>query len=93
MLYSQLPHDYEDRFLFLILSRIISIPINGINTSFCSVRIHEESVKAFDTSLDTCEKALNELDEESLQKFSSVGSTISEVREQLDNIQVGKSVQ
>ena len=50
-------------------------------------------MKAFDTSLDTCEKALNELDEESLQKFSSVGSTISEVREQLDDIQVGKSVQ
>ena len=69
---------------------IISIPINGINTSFCSARTHEESVKAFDTSLDTCEKALDKLDEESLHKFSSVGSTISEVREQLDDIQVSK---
>jgi len=51
-------------------------------------RIQNESVKAFDVSLEICENALNELDEESLHNFSSVGSTISEVKKQLDEIQV-----
>ncbi|KAJ7378472.1 hypothetical protein OS493_023007 [Desmophyllum pertusum] len=50
-------------------------------------RIQEEPVKAFDSSLLTCWKVLNDLDEESLQKFSAVGSNIKEVREQLDEIQ------
>lgn len=50
-------------------------------------RIQEETTKAFDSSLDLCSKALNELDEESLQKFSAAGSNIKEVREQLDEIQ------
>lgn len=50
-------------------------------------RIHEETMKAFDSSLDVCWKSLNDLDEESLQKFSAVGSNIKEVREQLDEIQ------
>ncbi|KAL9969714.1 hypothetical protein ACROYT_G021966 [Oculina patagonica] len=50
-------------------------------------RIHDESVKAFDSSLITCWKALNDLDEESLQEFSAVGSNIQEVRGQLDDIQ------
>lgn len=56
---------------------------------FCFIRVHDESLKAFNSSLDTCEKALTELDEESLQNFSFVGSTINEVKEQLDDIQVG----
>lgn len=51
-------------------------------------RVHDESLKAFNSSLDTCEKALTELDEESLQNFSFVGSTINKVKEQLDDIQV-----
>lgn len=50
-------------------------------------RIHEETMKAFESSLDVCWKSLNDLDEESLQKFSAVGSNIKEVREQLDEIQ------
>lgn len=53
-------------------------------------RIHDESVKAFDSSLITCWKALNDLDEESLQEFSAVGSNIQEVRGQLDDIQVSE---
>ena len=48
-------------------------------------------MKAFDSSLSICWRALNDLDEESLQKFSAVGSDIKEVREQLDEIQVGKN--
>lgn len=50
-------------------------------------RIHDDSVKAFDSSLITCWKALNDLDEKSLQEFSAVGSNIQEVKEQLDEIQ------
>ena len=49
-------------------------------------------MQAFYVSLGTCEKALHDLDEESLHDFSSVGSTIKEVKEQLDAIQVSKSV-
>ena len=47
-------------------------------------------MKAFDSSLDACEQALNEIDNESMEKFSFVGSTINEIKEQLDDIQVGK---
>lgn len=50
-------------------------------------RLHDDSVKAFDSSLITCWKALNDLDEESLQEFSAVGANIQEVKEQLDEIQ------
>ena len=38
----------------------------------------------------TCWKALNDLDEKSLQEFSAVGSNIQEVKEQLDEIQVSE---
>ena len=51
-------------------------------------RIHDESVKAFDSSLFTCWKALDDLDEESLHEFSAVGTNVQEVRMQLDGIQV-----
>ncbi|XP_074626301.1 uncharacterized protein LOC141884418 [Acropora palmata] len=51
-------------------------------------RIDGESVKAFDSSLDTCEKVLNEIDDELMEKFSYVGSTINEIKKQLDDIQV-----
>lgn len=57
---------------------------------FYSGRLHDDSVKAFDSSLITCWKALNDLDEESLQEFSAVGSNIQEVKEQLDEIQVSE---
>ena len=45
-------------------------------------------MKAFDFSLDTCEKVLNEIDGELKEKFSFVGSTINEIKKQLDAIQV-----
>mgnify|MGYP002260015776 FL=1 len=45
-------------------------------------------MKAFDSSLDTCEKVLNEIDGELKEKFSYVGSTINEIKKQLDDIQV-----
>ncbi|XP_068754810.1 putative leucine-rich repeat-containing protein DDB_G0290503 [Montipora capricornis] len=50
-------------------------------------RIDDEPVKAFDSSLDACEQALDEIDNESMEKFSFVGSTINEIKEQLDDIQ------
>lgn len=53
-------------------------------------RLHDDSVKAFDSSLITCWKALNDLDEESLQEFSAVGANIQEVKEQLDEIQASE---
>jgi len=53
-------------------------------------RLHDDSVKAFDSSLITCWKALNDLDEKSLQEFSAVGSNIQEVKDQLDEIQVSE---
>ena len=56
--------------------------------TFSLVRIDGESVKAFDSSLDTCEKVLNEIDDELMEKFSYVGSTINEIKKQLDDIQV-----
>lgn len=54
-------------------------------------RIQQESWTEFNASLETCEKVLDELDEESLLNFSAVGSTVMEVQEQLDDIQVRRS--
>lgn len=45
-------------------------------------------MEAFDSSLDACEKVFNEIDGESMEKFSFVGSTINEIKKQLDDIQV-----
>ncbi|KAJ7378480.1 hypothetical protein OS493_023015 [Desmophyllum pertusum] len=40
----------------------------------------------FDLSLASCEKCVHDLDQESLQKFSAVGSTGSELKKQLDDL-------
>ena len=64
---------------------------NYIQILIPSGRIQQESSTEFNASLQTCEKALDELDEESLLNFSAVGSTVMEVQEQLDDIQVRRS--
>ena len=64
---------------------------NYIQILIPSGRIQQESWTEFNASLETCEKALDELDEESLLNFSAVGSTVMEVQEQLDDIQVRRS--
>ena len=50
--------------------------------------MEDDSAKHFASSISECEKAIDELDEESMRNFSSVGMTILEVRQQAVDIQV-----
>lgn len=59
-------------------------------SSFTNNRLKKQkkAFQSFDLSLKSCEKRVHDLDEESLQKFSAVGSTGNELKKQLDDLMV-----
>ena len=53
-----------------------------------SFRLEDEASKLLHRALSDCENAFYMLDEESMQSFSAVGSTIGEIQTQISDIQV-----
>lgn len=50
----------------------------------------QSAFESFDLSLKSCEKTIGDLDWESLQKFSAVGSNGGELKNQVDDITVSE---